>query len=81
MIKEICAELGISFSLVSKDWIILLQKEEKLRTIVGYKFDLNNHASGLICDDKFVLYEVLKHEQIQVVELFCFLKITKKKRF
>ncbi len=78
MIKEICAELGISFSLVSKDWIMLLQKEGKLRMIVGYKFDLNNHASGLICDDKFALYEVLKHEHIPVVEHFLLFQNYKK---
>ena len=68
LIKEICEELGITFSLVSKNWIILLQKENKVRSIVGYKFDLNNHAAGQICDDKFALYEVLKHENIPVAE-------------
>ena len=59
MIYEICREKGISFSLVSKDWIMILEKDHKVRYLCGYKFGLNDHAIGNVCDDKYALYEVL----------------------
>ena len=74
VIQEICQEEGISFTLVSKDWIILLEKNGLKRSIVGYKFSLNSQASGLICDDKYAFYEVLKHVNIPVLEHRMFYK-------
>ena len=68
IIKEICYEKGINFKLVSKDWVIILEKGNKYRYIIGYKFPLNNQSSGKICDDKFALYEVVKEFKIPVVE-------------
>ena len=70
LIKEICDEKGISFNLISKDWIMVLRKDNIIRYITGYKFDLNNHASGLICDDKYALYDNFKLLGIPVVEHF-----------
>lgn len=68
IIQEVCLEEGISFSSLSKDWIMVLEKDNKSRMLVGNKFDLNGHALGLICDDKYALYEVLKHYNIPIVE-------------
>ncbi len=68
MIYEICREKGISFSLVSKDWIMILEKDHKVRYLCGYKFGLNDHAIGNVCDDKYALYEVLNHFSIPVSE-------------
>lgn len=68
IIKEICDENGISFKLVSKDWVSILEKDNKYRYIIGYKFPLNNQSSSKICDDKFALYEVIKEFKIPVVE-------------
>ena len=59
IIKEICNELDINYEFLSKDWIIKLSKDEKIRFISGYKFDLLNHASGICFDDKYATYEVL----------------------
>ena len=74
IIKEICDEKNINFKLVSKDWIVILQKEDKIRYIVGYKFPLNNQAVGKICDDKYALYEIVRQFDIPIVEHYIVFK-------
>lgn len=68
IIKEICEEEGIKFTLLSKDFIIKLEKNNKLKYIFGYKFPLNDHAIGQVLDDKYGTYEVLNNLGIKVVE-------------
>lgn len=68
LIKEICVELNIKHKFLSKDWVIMLEKDEKTRFISGYKFDLNSHGIGQIADDKYALYEVLKSKNIPIIE-------------
>ena len=46
----------------------MLEKDKKTRFIAGYKFDLNSHGMGLIADDKYALYEVLKSKNLPVIE-------------
>lgn len=79
IIKEICDEKKINFKLVSKDWIIILQKENKIRYIVGYKFPLNNQAVGKICDDKYALYDTLKQFFIPLAKHYIVFKNYDKK--
>lgn len=76
IIKEICKKKKIKFSLVSKDWIMILEERNKQRYIVGYKFDLNDHAAGQICDDKYALYDVLKKYHLPVAEHMLIFKNT-----
>lgn len=68
IIKEICEELNIKFSLVSQDWIMVLEKEDNIKYVVGYKFPLNDQATGRVCDDKYALYEVLTKFNIPIIE-------------
>ena len=68
MIKQICDEENIKCKFLSKDWVIELEKDGKTRYICGYKFDLNLHGVGLVVDDKYALYEVLKDKGIPVIE-------------
>ncbi len=68
IIQEICNENNIKYKLLSKDWVIMLEKDNKTRFICGYKFDLNSHGIGLIADDKYALYETLKSKDIPVAE-------------
>ena len=68
IIKEICTEDNIKYNFLSTDWFIMLEKDGKTRFISGYKFDLNSHGIGLIADDKYALYEVLKSKNIPVIE-------------
>lgn len=62
------------FKLVSKDWIIILKKENKISYISGYKFPLNNQAVGKICDDKYALYDTLKQFFIPIAEHYIVFK-------
>lgn len=68
LIKEICEEENIKCSILSKDWIIMLEKEHKIRFISGYKFDLNNHGFGNVIDDKYATFEVLKEKKVPIIE-------------
>lgn len=68
IIQEICNEENIKHKFLSKDWVLMLEKDGKTRFISGYKFDLNSHGLGLIADDKYALYEVLKNKGIPVIE-------------
>lgn len=68
IIKEISEEENISLSFLSKDWIAVLEKENKIRYIAGYKFDLNKHGLGLILDDKYAMYDILKYKQLPIIE-------------
>lgn len=68
IIKEICMEQGINFSVLSKDWVLMLEKGNKTRFISGYKFDLNSHGFGSIIDDKYATFEVLKKKNVPIIE-------------
>lgn len=68
IIKEICKELNIKYTILSKDWIIKLEKDNEVRYLTGNKFDLNGHAIGNIMDDKYAFYEILKNINIPVCE-------------
>ena len=74
LINEICTEKNIKINYVSKDWVMILQKEDKTKYIIGYKFPLNNHVIGQICDDKYALYDVLKYLNIPVAEYHILFK-------
>lgn len=67
LVSEICKEKGITCHFLSKDWVVLLEKDHKIRFITGYKFDLNGHAFGNIMDDKYAMYEVLTTKNIPVI--------------
>lgn len=68
IIKEICDEENINFSLLSKDWVIKLEKNNKVRFIAGYKFGVNDHSLGEVLDDKYATYEVLTSLNIPIIK-------------
>lgn len=68
IIKEICDEENIDYSLLSKDWITMLEKDGQTRFIAGYKFDLNSHGFGGVVDDKYATYDVLIKKQIPIIK-------------
>lgn len=68
ILKEICNEKNINMKLLSKDYVIMLEKGEKRKFIHGYKFSNNDHALGNILDDKYATYDVLKELDIPVCE-------------
>ena len=68
MINEICEELNIKCTAVSKGWIFILEKDNITKLLAGYKAPLNDHAVGMVTDDKYALYDVLKYKNIPVAE-------------
>lgn len=68
IIEEICNEEGISYKLLSKDYVYILTKDGVNRFLSGHKFDTNRHGMGLVCDDKYALYDILKNLDISVCE-------------
>lgn len=68
VIKEICKELNIDYKTISKDWITILEKAEKVHYIVGYKFDLNGNGISRIMDDKYAFYELVKLYNFPIIE-------------
>ena len=70
IMKKIGEELGIKVTLLSDDWTTVLEKDNKIRYIEGYKFDLNKHAIGNILDDKGLFYDLLTYKKIPVISQY-----------
>ena len=68
LIREICNELNIKCQTLSKDWAFALEKDGKKRFICGFKFDSNAHGLGVILDDKYAMYDLLRINGIDAVE-------------
>lgn len=68
IIKEICDEENINYSVISKDWIIVLEKNGVTNLVTGYKFGINNHALGELLDDKYATFELLSKKDIPIIE-------------
>lgn len=68
LLREICNDLKINMKLLSKDYVIMLEKEGKRKFITGYKFSNNDHALGNVLDDKYATYDVLKYLNMPVCE-------------
>ena len=67
LIQTICEEENIKFQLLSKNWVSILEKDNKTKFIFGYKFDLNPHGLGELLDDKYATYEMLSKKQIPII--------------
>lgn len=74
LITDICESKGIKYTFVSKDWVMIMEKNNITRYLIGYKFDLNNHAVGQICDDKYALFDVLRNFNIPITEYYLLYK-------
>ena len=68
IIEEICDELGIKCTMLSKDWIMMLEKDNKTKFISGYKCDLNKQGLGEVFDDKYAMYDVLVSKNIPIIK-------------
>lgn len=66
IIEDICKELDIKVTIASKGWMIILEKDNQVRYILGNKFDLNTYAVGSIFDDKYATYQMLLNLNIPV---------------
>ena len=70
LIKRIGEELGIKITLLSDDWTIVLEKDNRIHYITSYQFDLNHHAIGNILDDKGLFYDLLNYKNIPVISQY-----------
>lgn len=68
MITSICEEEKIKCTLISHDWGFVLEKNNKIKYIIGYHFPLNDQAIGSIMDDKYALYDLCHNINIPIIE-------------
>lgn len=68
IVFDVCNKHNIKCSLLSDDWILMLEKDDKTRFFVGFKSDLNKSAVSNLFDDKYGLFTVLKEKNIPVCE-------------
>lgn len=68
IIKEICDDKNIEYKTLSKDWIIRLERDEKIGFIVGTRFSINSITSSSIAADKYATYEVLRNANLPIIE-------------
>lgn len=72
MIRELCAELDITYVELSDGWVFRLSKSGRTYHIIGNRFDLNLSASSALADDKVSTYEVLHHANVPAVPHYLF---------
>ena len=68
LIQDIAKELEIKVTLLSDNWLTVLEKDNETHYIQGYKFDLNNHGLGNIVDDKGLFYDLLTYKNLPTIE-------------
>lgn len=68
LLREICAEQGISIRSFSGDWIFRLQSGTTSSYVFGYDFALNTATAQMIGDDKAAAAELLADAGVPVIE-------------
>lgn len=66
--REICEKRGITLRAYSDDWVLRLEKVDKVKWIVGYVLDINSSGAVHISSDKVACYQVLAAENISCFE-------------
>ena len=68
IIEEICKEENIKLSTYQHgDWLKILEKNDKTKYIIGYKFSLNDQGISNIMDDKGLYFDLLNHKHIPII--------------
>lgn len=67
ILQGLCKDLDINMESLSYGWIYKLSKAGRVIYITG-NFDINKTASSKIASDKYASFEVLKSENIPVIE-------------
>lgn len=68
LLEEVCAEEGVSYSRMAGDWIHVLEKDGKMRYVMGYQFDRNKSAVSRMAADKSATIEILKRKKVPTVD-------------
>ncbi len=74
LITQLAQERGITVHPLSHGWILLLQKNGRVRRIFGYDFDLNNAVAQMLAKDKSATALLLQFHNIPCVEHHLFLR-------
>lgn len=67
IVAEYCTREHISFQSFSDEWVLRLSKDDVIKWIVGYKFDINSSAAGELAQDKVATYAALNAASIDAV--------------
>ena len=68
ILKEICDEENIKCTSLSKDYILVLEKNGKYRYVSESYIGNNSYTSKFLANDKYAMYEVLKNAGVPVIE-------------
>lgn len=68
LIEELCIEKNIKMKSISYDYITELEKDGKIKHIVGTSLELNSSSSFKIASDKFATYAVLNESNIPTIK-------------
>lgn len=68
IIKDYCEINNINLDLISSNWILKLTKNNIIKYIHGYQFDLNSAGTMLLCNDKSAVSDALDLMNIPNVE-------------
>lgn len=68
LIKEICEEKNIKMRSASFGYITELEKDGKVRHMVGNSLELNSASSSRIASDKFATYAILVQNNIPTIK-------------
>lgn len=74
IIESVCHNQNIKLTKTSDNWVKVLEKNDKLCYIEGYKFDLNHHGIGSIIDDKGLFYDICKIKNIPIIDHYVIFK-------
>lgn len=66
-VREICAEEGIELRSLSHGWLMELRKEDQVKRVLGFTFDLNSSIASSIGRDKVATYELLTAYDVPAV--------------
>lgn len=74
IVKEIAKEENIKCTSFSYNWIFRLEKDNKVRYIFGYNFDINSSSVYQIANDKSATYDILNAAKIPAVPHIFFIE-------
>lgn len=67
IIRDICAERGIAFRILSDDWIVEMTKGGVTKRAIGYMFSLNDAVAASIAKDKVATHVLLEEADVPSV--------------
>ncbi len=68
ILNEICKEEQIKYTNLCNDYITLIERDGKYGYINGSHIGDNSYMSVLLADDKYAMYEALRHANVPVIE-------------